>query len=116
MLHCHCCIICRGFESRRSGYYLKRGYLCAKMDNIEEVKIIPPVPGSCPICASRHDPEEPHNRDSLYYLNWFYKKNKRFPTWRDAMSHCNEATKEKFKKKLMRQGITIDTEETRRKS
>lgn len=66
------------------------------------IKIIPPLPGVCRICAARHDPAEPHDRDSLYYQNGFYRKHKRFPTWDDAMEHCSEAVKEEFREKLRR--------------
>lgn len=77
-------------------------------DGMKEIKVVAPVPGSCPICATRHDPKEPHDRDSLYYQNYFRKKHKRFPTWDDAMSHCKESVKKDFKKKLARRGIIIE--------
>lgn len=72
-----------------------------------EVRIVPPVPGSCRICAVFHDPDEPHDRDSLYYQNWFRKLHKRFPTWEDAMSHCSEEKKAEWKKMLARQGAAL---------
>lgn len=78
------------------------------MDNMEELKIISPMPGACPICATRHHPEQPHDKDSLYYQNMFRKKYKRFPTWNDAMSHCSETVKIEFTKKLARRGIIIE--------
>lgn len=74
---------------------------------IGEVRITPLLPGSCPVCAARHRPEEPHDRDSLYYQNWFYKTHRRFPTWEDAMSHCDEKTRDEFKKMLARRGIPL---------
>ena len=77
----------------------------------EEIKVIPPLPGSCRICATKHSKEEPHDRDSLYYQNWFIKRNKRFPTWEDAMSHCSEEVKKKYIKKLSRRGIVLDIKE-----
>ena len=75
---------------------------------IEGVKIVPPLPGSCRICAARHDPEKPHDKDSLYYQNWFFRRYKRFPTWEDAMSHCDDRTKADFKAMLTRHGISLD--------
>jgi hypothetical protein len=65
---------------------------------IEEIKVIPPRPGCCRLCAVRHRPEEPHDRDSLYYQNGFYKKYRRFPTWDDAMAHCTEEIKTAFRR------------------
>ena len=49
--------------------------------------LMPPRPGVCQVCAVKHDPEQPHNRDSLYYQYRFYAEHKRWPTWADAMSH-----------------------------
>lgn len=67
---------------------------------IDEVKIIPITRGACKICGVCHAPELPHELTSIYYLNWFYQKNKRFPTWEDAMSHCSEKIQEETKEKL----------------
>lgn len=58
-----------------------------------KIKLLPPWPYACPICAARHKPGEPHDRDSFVYQNYFFKKNGRFPTWEDAMRHCDEETK-----------------------
>ena len=58
-----------------------------------------------------HDAQDPHDRDSLYYQNQFYKQHKRFPTWSDAMAHCSEITKAVFRQRLERRGISIDPEE-----
>ena len=84
------------------------------MENMEEVKVVPPVPGSCPICDTKHDPKEPHDRDSLYYQNWFRKRYKRFPTWEDAMNHCSDSVKTNFIKKLAKRGIEIENRPNRR--
>lgn len=71
---------------------------------IEDIKVIPPTPGACKLCAARHRPEEPHDRDSLYYQNYFYMRYRRFPTWDDAMSHCTEDMKRAFRAELERRG------------
>ena len=54
-------------------------------------------PGTCPECAVAHDPEMPHNRDSLAYQYKFYDQHGRFPTWKDAMAHCTPAIQQKRK-------------------
>lgn len=69
---------------------------------MEEIKVIPPRPGSCRICAVRHRPEEPHDRDSLYYQNYFYMRHRRFPTWDDAMAYCSDEMKRVFRAELDR--------------
>lgn len=46
--------------------------------------LLPPPPGTCPICAVKHDPTWPHNAQSLYYQYRFYGIRGRWPTWADA--------------------------------
>lgn len=79
--------------------------------NLEDIRVVPPSPGSCPICATIHDPDKPHDRDSLYYQNRFCRRHKRFPTWEDAMAHCSDSVKRDFKKQLARRGIIIEEKE-----
>ena len=43
-------------------------------------------PDTCPECAVKHGPNEPHNQQSLAYQYDFYGKNGRWPTWEDAMA------------------------------
>lgn len=76
-------------------------------DGMDEIRVTAPTPGSCPICAAKHERSEPHDRDSLYYKNWFYKRHKRFPTWEDAMSHCDEVVKADFRKHLEKRGVPL---------
>lgn len=70
------------------------------MDELSEFKIVAPGPGRCRVCATVHRKEDPHDRDSLYYQNRFFRKHKRFPTWEDAMSHCTEERKAAFRDEL----------------
>jgi len=78
------------------------------MDNIEVIKIRAPGPKLCPRCAIAHAPEQPHDRDSLYYQNWFFKRYKRFPTWTDAMAHCPDEVKAGYAVTLAKRGIAIE--------
>ena len=78
------------------------------MDTMGEIKIRAPLPGRCKVCATKHRPEDPHDRDSLYYQNRFFKKHKRFPTWQDAMSHCTEERKAVFLEELSRRGASAE--------
>lgn len=70
------------------------------------IKVAAPSPGKCKICATAHDPQEPHDRNSLYYQNRFHRSHKRFPTWGDAMAHCKEPVKAAWKEKLLAQGVS----------
>lgn len=75
---------------------------------MEEIRIKPPGPHACRICATVHRPEYPHDRDSLYYQNWFYRRHKRFPTWFDAMAHCSEKIRAEYTETLARRGIVVE--------
>lgn len=76
-------------------------------DGYEELIFLPPRPGTCPECGAKHEPEEPHNRSSLYYQMKFRQKHGRSPTWEDAMSHCDRHTKEVWARKLEGLGVEI---------
>lgn len=53
-----------------------------------DMLLLPPVAGTCSICATRHEPDQPHNQQSLYYQYRFYCVRGRWPTWADAIAHC----------------------------
>lgn len=63
--------------------------------------------GTCPMCAVKHDPDMPHNRDSLTYQYKFYDEHGRFPTWADAMAHCPKEIKEIFTQALQEHGVEV---------
>lgn len=73
--------------------------------DMDQVRILPPKPGTCPECAVDHAPAMPHNRDSLFYQMRFYQQHGRFPTWADAMAHCSDAVKACWKSELAKKGI-----------
>lgn len=56
--------------------------------------LLPPQPGTCPICATAHDAKWPHNAHSIYYQYRFYGVRARWPTWADAIAHCDAEMKE----------------------
>jgi len=56
--------------------------------------LLPAAPGKCPECATEHEPELPHNQQSLYYQTRFHLEHGRSPTWTDAMEHCTDEMKE----------------------
>lgn len=77
-------------------------------NGIGKIRISAPIPGSCPVCATKHDAREPHDLNSLYYQNLFFKTHKRFPTWTDALHHCSRETKSLWAEKLKKAGINVD--------
>jgi predicted RNA-binding protein with PUA-like domain len=70
--------------------------------------LCPPKPGVCQECASDHPEEYPHNQNSLYYQYKFFDENGRWPTWKDAMEHCDEETKLKWSEALVKMGVKLD--------
>lgn len=62
--------------------------------------LLPPREGTCPICAIAHEPEQPHNCQSLYYQYRFFGVRGRWPTWADAVAHCEPATREIWEREL----------------
>ncbi len=71
-------------------------------------KLLPPKEGTCPICATKHDPTLPHNQLSLYYQYRFYDEHGRWATWKDAMEHCTDEVKELWTIALKEKGISIE--------
>lgn len=65
-------------------------------------------PGTCPMCAVKHDPQMPHNKDSMTYQYKFYDLNGRWPTWVDAMAHCTPEIRELWLEALEQRGVKVD--------
>lgn len=66
-----------------------------------EGTLLPPSPDKCQSCARAHEPELPHDQQSLFWQYWFYKQSGgKWPTWDDAMSHCAPGVREKWKTAL----------------
>jgi len=65
--------------------------------------------GTCPMCATVHDPEQPHNQQSLTYQYKFYDEHGRWPTWKDAMEHCSQDVKDIWIDALKEHGIEVNT-------
>ena len=64
--------------------------------------------GTCPMCSVKHDPEQPHNRDSLTYQYKFYDAYGRWPTWIDAMAHCPGEIQTYWKESLQERGVKLE--------
>ena len=80
-----------------------------KIKKIEQDKhgglqLMPPKKDVCQECATKHKPDEPHNQESLYYQMQFRMDHGRFPTWDDAMAHCDEKTKDIWREEREKAG------------
>lgn len=70
-------------------------------------KLVPPAPHLCQTCAIEHTPDQPHNAQSLFYQYKFYMEHHRWPTWRDAMEHCDEETQIAWMVQLRDRGVDV---------
>ena len=74
---------------------------------LKDMTLLPPRPDVCQECARDHDPALPHNRDSLYYQMRFRQENDRWPTWADAMAHCDDQMKAYWRSALLERGVEV---------
>lgn len=74
--------------------------------------VLPPAHG-CPQCGTEHDPGMPHDQPALIYQYWFrsnearHGRPERWPTWVDAMSHCEPQMRAAWILALADHGITV---------
>lgn len=67
-------------------------------------KLLPPPEGHCRICAVKHEPELPHNAQSLFYQMRFRMRYGRDGTWADALAHCTPKMQAFWKKGIQLKG------------
>ncbi len=63
--------------------------------------------GQCGECAVIHEPAMPHNQESLFWQYSFREKNGRWPTWADAMAHCEPEMKAQWIRELAKHGVVV---------
>lgn len=63
--------------------------------------------GECSQCARVHDPDQPHDQQALHWQYSFYAEHDRWPTWHDAMAHCDEQTRAAWIEALRTQGVDL---------
>lgn len=80
-----------------------------KVEKTETVQfdIMPAPEGTCPDCAVEHHPGQPHDATSLRYQYVFYANHGRWPTWVDAMAHCDKTMKEQWTEALEEMGVDV---------
>ncbi len=66
--------------------------------------VLPGPKGTCPECNVAHPADEPHDRQSLAYQYRFYGQHGRWPTWRDAIAHCEEGLRAAWEDELRKVG------------
>ena len=73
--------------------------------DIGKFELLPASPDKCQECAVDHQPDEPHNKDSLFYQVKFHMKHGRYPEWADAVSHCTPEVQAAWKEELQLRGV-----------
>lgn len=83
-------------------------------NHLRPFKLLPAKPGTCEQYATAHDPAFPHNQQSITYQYWFYGEHGRWPTWADAMAHCEPRLRDDWAAALKKRGIAVDTADGQR--
>lgn len=75
---------------------------------VKTLHLLPAAPDKCQECAVKHEPDQPHDKTSLYYQYYFSAKWGLWPTWEDAMAHCDEPTKKLWREELTKIGEKLN--------
>lgn len=86
---------------------IKYKFMSQEHPHLGGFALLPPKPGTCATCATKHAAELPHNQQSLFYQYNFYGQTGRWPTWVDAMAHCSEPMKAEWIKALRVRGVEV---------
>jgi hypothetical protein len=85
----------------------------AKMAPFSAWTVLPAAQG-CEECGRDHEPQLPHDRESLVYQYRFRSREaqagreERWPTWLDAMAHCTPEIRQLWAEELATYGITVE--------
>lgn len=77
------------------------------LPHLEPWGLLPAAPDKCQECAVQHEPSQPHNQQSLFYQYRFYGQHGRWPTWADAMAHCEPDVRRQWIEELAKHGIVV---------
>jgi hypothetical protein len=77
-------------------------------NNQTTLKLLPPAPNKCPLCATEHNANSAHNKTSLFYAVRFLQQHGREATWSDAIAHLGPLTKMLWQQELTKRGIWTD--------
>ncbi len=75
--------------------------------HLKKFELLPCAPDVCQACAVDHEPEHPHDQQSLYWQYRFHNEHGRWPTWKDAMEHCSDEMKAYWVEALAKKGIEV---------
>jgi len=72
-----------------------------------KMMLLPPHPDACQVCARKHEPNLPHDAQSLYWAFAANMKGEPKPTWSIAMAHCTPEMKKLWTAELTRRGVDL---------
>lgn len=72
--------------------------------------LLPPAPDACQVCARRHDANEPHDAQSLYWATKRAMEGKPAPTWAEALEHVEPDVRAAWVTALGEHGVTVDVD------
>ena len=83
----------------------------SELKQVGAFKLLPPRPDVCQTCATKHEPAQAHNAQSLYYQYAFFSEKGRWPTWADAIAHCTPEIQAFWKAELTKRNAWTEPEE-----
>jgi hypothetical protein len=101
-------MFCKSFPLARRDTLVTRiefKYVDSMAVEMKEMELLPPCADLCQVCAVDHEPDQPHNQQSLFYQVYFNKLHGRGPTWTDAMEHCSDDVKAVWMAALKDKGV-----------
>lgn len=77
--------------------------------------VLPSASNCCQVCGQIHPDTEPHDPTALKYQMLFAANHPqgKSPTWEDAMAHCEEDVKTKWRRTLKTVGIDSNSSDVR---
>jgi hypothetical protein len=69
--------------------------------------LMPAKLGHCEMCGAEHEPELPHNAQSLFYGVRFSALHGRSPNWLDATEHCTPEMRDMWLNALIDMGVNV---------
>lgn len=69
--------------------------------------LLPPHPDACQVCAVKHEPEQPHNPQSLYWQVARQMDGLPPPTWADALAHVTPELRAAWVTALAGHGVIV---------
>ena len=73
-----------------------------------KLRLLPPAPDCCQVCAHKHSPEEPHNAQSFYWATARSMERRPAPTWNEALEHCTPEMRAAWSEQLALRGVDLD--------